>query len=119
MGGRRARSLSDIVGTGLSAQRASFARALSQENPEGVATSSAKLVAKSGRMAEIIYYAAKLSDFVKKATESGRDLNYEQRIELTRKEWSRVKKEQKLADDPVVTNAIVSSVARAIGKGRK
>jgi hypothetical protein len=117
MGGRRARSLSEIVGTGLSAQRASFTRALGQENPEGVAVSSAKLVAKSGKMAQIVYYAAKLSDFVRK--EAGKDLSYEQRVELARKEWSRVKKEQQLGDDPIVTNAIVSSVARAIGKGRK
>jgi hypothetical protein len=40
-------------------------------------------------------------------------------VEVARKEWSRVKKEQQLGDDPIVTNAIVSSVARAIGKGRK
>ena len=119
MGGRRARSLSEIVGGGLSTQRASFTRALGQENPEGVAVSSAKLVAKSSKMAQIIYYTAKLSDFVRKAVESGKDLTYEQRVELTRKEWSRVKKEQQLADDPIVTNAIVSSVAKAIGKGRK
>jgi hypothetical protein len=119
MGGRRARSLSEIVGTGLSAQRASFTRALGQENPEGVAVSSAKLVAKSGKMAQIVYYAAQLSDFVRKAVEAGKDLSYEQRVELARKEWSRVKKEQQLGDDPIVTNAIVSSVARAIGKGRK
>jgi len=46
-------------------------------------------------------------------------LTYEQRVEVARKEWSRVKKEQQLGDDPIVTNAIVSSVARAIGKGRK
>ena len=119
MGGRRARSLSEIVGTGLSAQRASFTRALGERSPEGVATSSAKLVAKSSKMAQIVYYAAKLSDFVKKALEAGKELGYEERVELARKEWSRVKKEQSIGDDPIVTNAIVSSVARAIGKGRK
>jgi hypothetical protein len=119
LGGRRARSLSEIVGTGLSSQRASFTRALGQENPEAVATSSAKLLAGSGKVAQIIYYTAKLSEFVRKAVEAGKDLNYEQRVELARKEWSRVKKEQNLSDDPIVTNAVVSSVAKAIGKGGK
>lgn len=119
MGGRRARSLSEIVGAGLSAQRASFTRAVGQEDPQGVAVSSAKLVAKSEKIADIVYYASKLADFVKKIVESGRDLNYEQRVELARKEWSRVKKEENLHDDPIITNAIVSSAAKAIGKGRK
>lgn len=119
MGGRRARSLSEIVGAGQSAERASFTRALSEQDPEAVATSSAKLLAGSGKMAQIIYYAAKLTGFVRKTVESGKDLSYEDRVELARKEWSRVKKKQNLADDPVVTNAIVSSVAKAIGKGEK
>ncbi len=119
MGGRRARSISEIVGSGLSSQRASFTRALTQEDPEAVASSSARLLAGSGKMAQIIYYTAKLSQFVREAVQSGKDLNYEQRMELARKEWSRVKKEQKLSDDPIVTNAIVSSVAKAIAKGRK
>jgi hypothetical protein len=119
MGGRRARSLSEIVGTGLSAQRANFTRALGEENPEAVATSSAKLLAGSGKMAQIIYYTAKLSEVVRKAVEAGKDLSYEQREELARREWSRVKKEERVLDDPIVTKAIVSSVAKAIGKGRK
>lgn len=119
MGGRRARSLTEIVGTGLSAQRASFTRAVGQENPEGVVASSAKLIAQSKKIADIVYYASKLADFVKGIAASGQDLNYEQRVELARKEWSRVKKEENLEDDPIITNAIVSSAAKAIAKGRK
>jgi hypothetical protein len=119
MGGRRARSLSEIVGAGLAPQRASFTRAIGQENAEGVATSSAKLVAKSPKIADILYYVSKLTDFVRKAVESEQDLNYEQRQQLARQEWSRIKREENLGNDPIVTSAIVSAVTRAIAKGRK
>lgn len=114
MGGRRARSLSDIVGGGLSAQRARFTRALNEQNPEALASSSARLLADSPRIGQIIYYTAKLSDFVKRA--AGRDLNYEQRKALTRQEWSRVKKKEGLTVDSIINDAVVSSVAKTIGK---
>jgi hypothetical protein len=119
MGGRRAKSLSEIVGAGLSGQRASFTRAVGEENAEGVVVGSAKLVAKSEKITDILYYASKLADFVRKAAEAGKDLNYEQRMELARKEWSRVKREENLEDDVIATQAIVAAVAKAIGKGRK
>ena len=119
MGGRRARSLNEIVGTGLGAQQASFTRAIGQGNPERIATSSAKLVAKSDKIADILYYASKLADFVLKEVKSRRDLNYEERKQLARQEWSRIKKEEGLPNDQVVTSAIIAAVAKAIGKGRK
>jgi len=118
MGGRRAKSLSEIVGTGLGAQQASFTRAIRLQDPEGIAASSAKLVAESEKISDILYYASKLTDFVLKEAKSKQDLDYEQRIGLARKEWSRFKREEGIEDDPVVTNAIVSAVAKAIGKGR-
>jgi hypothetical protein len=116
MGGRRAKSLSDIVGGGLSTQRASFTRALNEQNPEALAASSARLLAGSPRIGQVIYYTAKLSDFVKKAAEASRNLNYEERKALARQEWSRVKKKQGLTVDPIINDAVVSSVAKAIGK---
>lgn len=119
MGGRRARSLSEIVGEGLSSQRASFTRAIGEENAEGVATSSARLVARSPKVADILYYVSKLTDVVQKAVESKQILNYEQRQQLARQEWSRIKREENLGDDPIVTNTIVSAVTKAIAKGRK
>lgn len=119
MGGRRARSLKEIVGGGLAAQRGEFTKAISNEDPGAVAISSAKLLAKSKKTVDILYYAAQLTDFVKKIVRSGRDIPYEERVALARKEWSRIKKEANLEDDPIVTDAIVSAAARAIAKGRK
>jgi hypothetical protein len=119
MGGRRATSLSQIVGTGLGAQEASFTRAIGKKDPESIATSSAKLVADSDKISDILYYASKLTDFVIKEAKSKQDLNYVQREHLARQEWSRIKREENLEDDPVVTKAIVSAVTKAIGKGRK
>jgi hypothetical protein len=119
MGGRRARSLSEIVGTGLGRQQAIFTRAVGQENPEGIAASSAKLIAESDKISSILYYASKLTDFILKEAKSKEDLNYVEREKLARQEWSRIKKEENIPNDPVVTEAIVSAAAKAIGRGSK
>lgn len=119
MGGRRARSVTEIVGTGQSGQRGQFSRAITAENPQAVAVSSAKLVAGSKKTADILYYVSKLAAFVADVVKSGRDLGFEERVSLARKEWSRIKKEEGLPDDPIVTSAVVSAVTKAIAKGRK
>lgn len=119
MGGRRARSLVEIVGTGLAAQRANFTRAVGRANPDAVAESSAKLLAKSDRLSDVVYYVSQLTDFVSNAVRSGQALNYQERLELARKKWSEFKRRQKVEDDPVITNAVVSALARAIGKGKR
>jgi hypothetical protein len=119
VGGRRARSLREIVGAGVGAQSRQFSKAISEGNPEAVAVSSAKLLANSKKTVDIIYYVSQLAGFVKKIVESGRDLPYEERVALARQEWSRIKKQENLDDDPIVTNAIVSAAAKAIAKGRK
>lgn len=119
MGGRRARSLTEIVGSGLSAQRGQFSKAMRGDDPRAVAVSSAMLLANSKRTAQILYYVTKLAGFVEREVKSGGDLSFEERISRARREWSRIKKEENLPDDPVVTSAVVSAAARAIAKGRK
>ena len=119
MGSRRAKSLSEIVGGGLRAEQRSLTRAIESEDPASIASSSAKLVANSEKISDILYYVSKLANFVLKEAKSKESLNYEQREQLARQEWSRIKKEEGLEDDPVVTKTIVSAVAKAIGKGRK
>lgn len=117
MGGRRAVSLGDIVGGGLGPQKASFSRAIGQKDPESIAASTAKLAAESDRISDILYYASKLANFVREHANEG--LDYEKRVHIVREEWSRVKKREGISDDPIITNAIVSAAAKAIGKGRK
>lgn len=119
MGGRRARSLREIVGPGVIAQSRQFSKAIAERNPSAVAIGSAQLLASSKKTVDIIYYVSKLADFVKKIVISGRDLPYEERVALARREWARIKKQENLDDDPIVTNAIVSAAAKAIAKGRK
>jgi len=119
VGGRRARSIGEIVGRGVTAESRKLSKAIHAANPEAVAVSSAKLLASSNKTVDIIYYVSKLADFVQRIAASGRDLPYEERVTLARREWSRIKKEEHLTDDPIVTNAIVSAAAKAIAKGRK
>jgi len=119
MGGRRARSLSEVVGTGLAREKQRFEEAVSSHEPQAVAVTSARLVAKSKKAANIIYYASKLSDFIRSVVESGKDLSYSERIRLARRAWSRIKKRENLTDDPIVTQAVVRATAKAIAKGEK
>jgi len=71
MGGRRADRLAKSLAP-VCQHNGPVSRAVGTGKSEGVAVSSAKLVAKSGKMAQIVYYAAKLSDFVKSPWNQGR-----------------------------------------------
>jgi hypothetical protein len=119
MGGRRATSLGEILGTGLGPQKASFTRAIGHKDPESIATSSAKLAAESDKISDILFYASKLTNFVLEHAKSKKELNHEERLRLARQEWSRIKKEEGIEDNPIITRAIVLAAARAIGKRRK
>src|ERR1700735_1750606 len=66
MGGRRARSLKEIVGGGLSSLSANFTRAVNQGDPNAVAVSSAKLLAGSKKTGGILFYVSQLSDFIRR-----------------------------------------------------
>jgi hypothetical protein len=116
MGGRRARSVSEIVGSGLSGER-SLDRALEQGSPTALAASSARLVAESPRVTDILLYVAKLAPIVRSFVESGQDLSYEERQMFARREWSRLKQRENLPDDPVTTQTIVSALTKAFGRG--
>src|SRR5437588_10838 len=105
MGGRRAKSLGEILGGGMGSQQASFTRAIGKSDPESIASSSAKLAAESDKITDILYYVSKLADFVLKESKSTQDLSYEQRQQLARREWSRVKREEGIENDPIVTDA--------------
>lgn len=119
MGGRRARSLLEVVGTGSSRQKERFEEAITSQDPQAVAVSSARLLASSKRAANIIYYASKLSDFIRTIVESDKDLSYSERVGLARKEWSRIKKKEHIKDDPIVTQAVIRATAKAIAKSEK
>ncbi len=115
MGGRRARSIDEIVGTGLSAERA-FDRALDTASPRALAANSARMIAESDRVTEIFYYVSRLASVVREFVEQGRGLSYDERQAVARREWSRIKQRENLPDDPVATQAIVSAVAKALGR---
>jgi len=119
MGGRRAKSLSEIVGEGLGSQQAGFMRAVGKSDPESIATSSVELAAESDRITDILQYASKLTDFVVKEAKSSQDLNHDERLKLVRREWSRIKKKENIKDDRVITDIIVAAAVKALGKGRK
>jgi len=121
MGGRRASSISQIVGSGSRLRPLSqqLGRALSAENPQRVAEAAANLLATGPKSTDILYYAAQMTKFIRRAVESGKDLPYNKREALAREEWSRIKAREGLPDDSVTTQAIVSAAAKAMGRQKK
>jgi hypothetical protein len=119
MGGRRATSLGEILGSGLGPQKASLRRAIGNKDPESIATSSAKAAAESDDISDILYYASKLAPFVREHSKSKKELNFEERKRLAAQEWSRIKKAEGIENNPIITRAIVLAAAKAIRKERK
>jgi hypothetical protein len=118
MGGRRSRSVGEIVGGGIVGER-TIGRALQQGSPTALAATSARLVAESDRVTDIFFYVTRLAGVVRDIVRQGRDLSYEEREAIARREWSRLKQRDNLPDDPVATQAIVSAVAKALGRSRR
>ena len=119
MGGRRAKSVSEVVGSGNTPLKRKLGRALTAQDPQRVAESAAELVAAGDKTIDILYYASRLAGLVRSVIESGGDLSYAERESLARKAWSRIKRQEHLQDDPIVTSVLVAAVAAALAKGKK
>ena len=119
MGGRRARSISEVVGSGHAPLKRRLGKALTAQDPQRVTETTAKLVAVGEKTIDILYYASRLAGFVRSVVESGKDLDYAEREALARRAWSRIKREDHLPDDPIVTGALVAAVAGALARGKK
>ena len=119
MGGRRARSVSEIVGAGNASLKRKLGKALAQQDPQHVAETTARLVAAGEKTIDILYYASRLASFVRRAVESGEELSYAERETVARREWSRIKREEHLPDDPIATRALVAAVAGALARGKR
>lgn len=115
----RVRSLDEIVGAGLTPQKREFTSAIRQRDPARIARSAARLAAASPKVTTILQYASKLTDFILTEVRRAQTLSYQERLRLARREWSRVKKEEGLKGDPVITHIITTSVAKALGSGRQ
>ena len=119
MGGRRAKSVAEVAGPGLTSLSARLGRALDGGRPEDITSSAATLVARGTKTIDIIYYGSKLLEFVEKVVGSRGSLSREERDRLVRQEWSRIKKAEGLPDDPIATDTIVRAAVRALGKAER
>jgi hypothetical protein len=116
MGGRRARSVAEIAGPGLTHLATRLGHALERGDPGAITASAATLVAQGKKTIDLIYYGSKLLDFVEKTIKTRGSLERAERERLVRQEWSRIKKAEGLPDDPITTDAIVNAAVRALGK---
>lgn len=120
MGGRRAGSLSNLVGSGgeVTAAKSKLSRAVSSENPDAIASAAAKLITKSGVGLEALRFSLKLTPFISENARRLAKISPAKRDEEIRKAWSTVKNTSKISTSPELDNSVISAALATFGKGR-
>lgn len=115
MGGRRAADLTSLVGKArtLSAAKRNLTRAVSQKDPAAIADASARLMATSSVGLQAVRYGLKLSPYISEERALLSKMSAMERNEAIRKEWSSIKKRERIRTPPEVDSAVVSAAAAA------
>ena len=116
MGGRRARSVAEVAGTGLGARTGHLTRALEAGDATAAAIQTAKIIAAGDRTDDLLYYATKLRPAIDRVIARPRQLPLAERERLARSAWAQLKRKENIPDDLILTRILVRSVARAMGK---
>lgn len=109
MGGRRATSISDVLGPKKSypSLEKKLHRALSEKDLKGISTAAATLATKSVPLTDLDSYLVHLVPFIRKQLtkkEPPKDVRRD-----VRREWARIKKSEGIQVRPVVSNAVVQA----------
>lgn len=116
MGGRRPSDLNQVVGKSkkIRKDKRQLTLAIASKKPEKIASSSTKLISESDLSIKTLVMTTKLLGFVSNEVKKDRQLNYDQRKDLASKEWSKIKKREKLDTSAAIDNIFVTSTAKAI-----
>lgn len=116
MGSRRSYTVSTVVGTdrGLSPYKAKVTSAIKRGDAEDIAISSAKLVMESKETGDFFYGGLKLLEFLKKFEPKARKLSAAEVDKTLKKEWSNIKKKEKIRDDRAVDQAVLDAAKEAL-----
>lgn len=119
MGGRRAGSLSNLVGSGgkVTTAKSKLSRAVSSENPDAIASAAANLVTKSDVGLEALRFSLKLTPFISDNARRLAQISLSKRDEEIRKAWSSVKKTSNIRTSPELDNSVISAALATFGKG--
>jgi len=119
MGGRRRRTITEIIGSGVPGIRA-FNNALeSGADANAVVERGTRVLEGSGRLTDVLYYLSRLASAVTSAAESSATWTDDERSDFARREWSALKQREQIADDPVTNRAIIDAIAKALKRGRR
>ena len=121
MGGRRAGSLTNLVGKGggVSTAKSELSRAVTKENSNAIAEASAKLITKSDVGLEALRYSLKLAPFISRNTKHLAKLSNKEQDEKIRHAWSKVKKDHDLKTSPELDSTVISAAKNTLLKMRR
>ena len=119
MGGRRAGSLTNLVGSGgnVSIAKRRLTRAVTKEDPNAIAIASAQLIADSNVGLEGIRYGLKLAPYITTNASKLARLTVKDRDEKIRQVWSQIKKRENITTTREVDNVVVVAAKEAFSKG--
>lgn len=121
MGGRRAGSLTNLVGKGgkVTSSKRELSRAVAKQDPSAIAQASAKLVTNSDIGLQAIRYSLKLAPFISRNADSLVKLSQKDQEETIRHAWGKVKKDNALATTPELDSTVVSAAKNTFLKKRR
>ena len=120
MGGRRATTISDVLGSDKSYPRLEreLQSALSDQNPHAISSVAAELAARALPQTELDTYLTLLVPFIKKELSRRRKPQEDIRRSV-RREWSQVKKANNVEVRRVVNDAVVQAAIDVLKRAKK
>jgi hypothetical protein len=120
MGGRRAGSLSNLVGSGrdVAAAKRRLSRAVTKEDPSAIAEASINLVEHSNVGIESLRLGLKLAPYVSENAAELATLSGTDREERIRAAWADIKRRENLQTPREVDSAVVNAAKAAFAKRR-
>lgn len=118
MGGRRAGSLTKLVGKGgeVATAKGGLTRAVSTKDPDAIAEASVRLIAQSSVGLEALRYSLKLAPYISRNARRLAQLSREKRDEEIRKAWSSVKRANNLETSSELDNTVISAAHATFSK---
>lgn len=116
MGSRRGYDIPLVVGNDrfLNHAKSEVTKAIDKEDSEAIAIKSAELIARSPNTVDFFYYGLKLLDYLTSHEKSAKDLSNEKVDRALRIEWARIKRRDKIPDNPILDKGVIDSAKRAL-----
>ena len=118
MGGRRAASLTNLVGKGgkVTTAKGDLSRAVTKQDPGAIAHASARLITQSDVGLEALRYSLKLAPYISQNARRLAQLSRSKRDEEIRQVWSSIKRSNNLDTTPELDNTVISAAHATFSK---